>query len=218
MVVAIMTLLFALVIFAAGTIRTKMHIEATKAMIYKLRDRLEEYRTIMGSYPPDGYDFEVKNKQGTPIRGAACLYYFLTKELEPPSTVGGRERTEKRDALMSFKETELTKEDPEFPGALEVIDGFGLPFHYDNTENNEFRPDRQGEVAHMQLAPDHPPDPRTSEDTQVLSHQGIQRRGAYDLWSHGSTKAHDDAETPMNLTIGTWNVDVDKKGRAEEKK
>ncbi len=217
-VVAIIVMLAGLVVVAAGSIREKMHVDASRAIIIKVRDRLEEYRSLTGSYPPDGYDSEVKNKEGTPIWGSACLYEFLTKEFESVSNVGGQVRRAKHEPLITFTQSELSPEDPDLAGVREVWDGFGIPLHYDNTENGEFHPEKQGEVSHMSRVEYHPPDPRESDDTQVVPRRGIQRPGAYDMWSHGHGKAHEDSEVPLKATIGTWNVDVERKSPAEDAK
>jgi prepilin-type N-terminal cleavage/methylation domain-containing protein len=206
-VIAIMTILFTLVLLASSQLRNKANMENTKAMIQRLRDNLEEYRRLRGSYPPDGYDSEVRNKDGKPIWGSACLYEFLAKEFTVEEEVGGQVRRNRHAPLISFTEAELTAEDPESPGIREVKDGFGLPFHYDNTEDDSFRPDKQAEAAHMEPVKDHPPDPR--DDPQAVPNRGIQRRRAYDLWSHGSARGHD-PQADLRLTVGTWNVDVDK--------
>jgi len=218
MVIAVITILFTLVMVAAAGLRRKAMTEATKSRIHALRLALDEYKTLKGSFPPDGYDFEVKNHQGRPITGSACLYEFLGRELQVEENVGGQVRRSKRDPLVEFKSGYLTPESPDNPGVFEVLDGFNIPFHYDNTANGRFDPSNQGETAHVEPVEDHPGDPR--EDLSVVSRRGIQRPGAYDLWSHGSEKAHvDPAEYDPTLTIGTWNVDVDTKvgADAEEK-
>ncbi len=210
MVVAIMTMLFGLVMFAATAMRARAHKEATKAMLQKLRLKLDDYKELTGHYPPDGFDGEVKNKQGTPIRGSACLYEFLTKDFEVTEKVSGQTRVRKHEGLMNFPDSELSQEDPDnAAGAREVLDGWGIPLHYDNTENNVFR--AQGEISHMTPVEGHPPDPRTSEDTAVVPHTGIQSPGRYDIWSHGDPKAHENPDVPLSATIATWNVDIDRK-------
>src|SRR5262245_21468384 len=81
MVIAVMTILFALVMVASNRLRQKAYFERTKSMIQQLKEALEEYKGLKGTYPPDGYDFEVKNRDGKPVWGAACLYEFLSTEL-----------------------------------------------------------------------------------------------------------------------------------------
>ncbi len=214
-VVAIMSMLFGLVMIASTAIRRRAMSRATEAMIVKLNAGLQNYYELTGHYPPDGYDTEVKNSKGVPIRGAACLYEFMTKEFTVETRVSGQVRTEKHDPLMKFSDkTELSGEDPEFPEVREVLDGFGLPIHYDNTENGIFEP--QGELAHMVPVDNHPPDPRTSDDTDVVPKKGIQHMGAYDLWSHGDQKAHQGQKVSLTSTIGTWNVAVERKEAQQE--
>jgi len=219
MVVTIMALLFGLVFVAVGNIYASMYEKTTKAMISRLQTQLEEYKILTGNYPPDGYDTEVKNKEGTRIWGSASVHHFLTSEISTKDIVAGQVRLRKHPPLVeSFKEMELSKEDPEYPGVREILDGYGLPFHYDNTEDNIFAPDKQGEVAHMVVVENHPEDPRTSIDTAVVPHTGIQRRSAFDLWSHGGQKAHDEPKSiPLQRTIGTWNVNVERTSSKDSK-
>jgi len=214
MVIAVMTILFTLVMMVSGRLRVKAYVERTKAMILQLKNGLDEYRALKGNYPPDGYDFEVKNRDGKPIWGAACLYEFLSTELVVEENVAGQVRTSKHDPIMTFKASDLTPENPDLPGIREVVDGFGLPFHYANTEDGQFKPDKQGELAHMEAAEAHPPDPR--DDGTVVPRRGIQRMGAYDLWSHGSHDAHSKEDVDLHSTIGNWNVDSEIKDRSKE--
>jgi len=196
MVIAVMTILFTLVVMVSSRLRQKAFVERTKAMVHQLKDALEEYRTLKGTYPPDGYDFEVKNRNGKPIWGAACLYEFLTTELTIEENVAGQIRRSEHDPIMAFKANDLSPEDPDNPGIREVVDGFGLPFHYDNTEDGQFKPEKQGELAHMEAVDGHPGDPR--DDPEVVSRRGIQKVGAYDLWSHGSHSAHSEENVDLS--------------------
>jgi hypothetical protein len=71
----------------------------------------------------------------------------------------------------------------------------------------------------MVVVENHPEDPRTSIDTAVVPHTGIQSRGKFDLWSHGGQKAHDEPKSiPLQRTIGTWNVDVERTSSKEKTK
>ena len=45
----------------------------------------------------------------------------------------------------------------------------------------------------------------------VVPEKGIQSLGRYDLWSHGNPKAHEDPSVPLNVTIASWNMGVEKK-------
>jgi len=213
MVVAIMTLLFGLVMFATTSVRKTAMKKATEALINRVRDRIEEYHSLTGSYPPDGYDTEVKNKQGTRLWGSAALYDALTTELTIEEKVSGQVRTRTNPPLMVFKQVEMSKENEDFPGAFEILDGFGLPVHYDNTQDGKFDPRKQTDNAHLDAVEDHPADPRT--DPEIVRKTGVQRNGAYDLWSHGTTRGHD-PNASLKYTIGTWNVDVDKDMSKEE--
>ncbi len=212
MVVAIITILFTLVIVATTQYRHIASVKATRAMIQRLRSTLDDYHRLTGRYPPDGFDSEVKNAGGVPIWGSACLYEFLSREISIEENVGGQIRTSKHDPLMQFKESELTEEKSDTPGVREIRDGFGLPLHYDNTQNGIFQAEKQQANPHAsELIDDHPEDPRLADGKAAIPYPGrCQRSGSYDLWSHGSAQAHQDPETDPGLTIGNWNVDVER--------
>jgi len=216
MVVAIMTLLFGLVIVATSTVRKNAAISSTKALISRLRNAIADYHQSTGHYPPDGFDSDVRTKEGTHIFGSAALYDALTHEITIQEKISGQVRPRTAGPFMEFRDSEITPDDENFPGAREILDGFGVELHYDNTEDGHFDPDKQIEVAHLIPPDDHPPDPRISDDTDVVPRPGIQSNGAYDLWSHGSAKAHKDPKTSPKSTIGSWNVGSDKKRAVEE--
>jgi prepilin-type N-terminal cleavage/methylation domain-containing protein len=206
-VMAIIVSLFALVAIAAGSLLSKGAEKATGSLIRQLQQHRDEYRVRTGSYPPDGIDSPVKNDQGEPIRGSACLHYFLTRPVEVPERVGGKVTVRKTDPIASFTEANLMPEDPDHPGVRELKDGWSNPIHYDNTENGEFRP--QGGDVHFPPMDDgdHPDDPRTGDfvvnGQNAVDRSGIQGKG-YDIWSHGE-QSHDEKK-PMHLPIATWNL------------
>ncbi len=212
MVVGIITILFTLVIVATSQYRRLASGRASRAMIQRLRDALDDYNRLTGRYPPDGFDYEVKNSNGVVIWGSACLYEFLTKEIAVEENIGGQLRTTKHESLVHFKESELTPENSEIPGVREIRDGFGLPLHYDNTQNGIFQPEKQQDNPHSsELVDSHPDDPRLAEGKAAIPYPGrCQRSGAYDLWSHGTAQAHKDSETDPDYTVGNWNVDVER--------
>jgi len=214
MVIAVITILFTLVMVASFNLRAKASLEATRSMIHRLRDGLEDYKRLRGSYPPDGFDSEVKDSRGRPIWGAACLYEFLSREIEVEETVAGQVRRSKHPPIMEFKLNEITLEDPDNPGRHDVVDGYKFPFHYDNTEDGVFNPLKHTEEPHLEHVEDHPPDPRS--DPSVVPRIGAQRAGAYDIWSHGSSQGHNPEKADVSQTVGSWNVDVDQRAAASE--
>jgi hypothetical protein len=205
-VVAIIVALFAIVAVAAGTIRNRGNIKATEAQIQALMTVLDEYKSKVGSYPPDGFDSEVKNKDGVRLVGAAALYHFLSNPISVKEIVGGNEEVKQYPAVYKFRELETTPENPDYPGVHEVRDAWGVPLHYDNTEDGEFR--QQGGSAHTPEVDDseHPEDPREGnyivDGENAVDKPGIQSKG-YDLWSHGE-QVHD--HEPTHLPIASWNV------------
>lgn len=199
-VVSIIILLSTLVMVAQSSLRKKSYVQATNALFERLETALDTYKEYTGAYPPDGFDSEVVNDEGTPIRGSACLHYFLSREFTVTKTVSGQKRLQTYPPILEFKEAELTEPDPYFPGVREIKDGFGVPIHYDNTEDGEFI-EQKGD-AHFPEVDDHPPDPRESIEYKAVETEGIQEDG-YDLWSHGEGKHQEKYD--QSSIIANWS-------------
>ncbi len=202
MVVAIIMMLTAMMTVAVMSQRKRAAKQATQALFVRLEAAIESYKELAGHYPPDGFDFEVTNDEGTAIRGSACLHYFLTKQLTVERKVSGLSRITKHDPVVELKEGELTLANEDFPGAREITDGHKVPLHYDNTENDEF--EAQDETAHLEELTYHPEDARLNSDQLAVEEGGIQNPGKYDLWSHGDA-GHTETET-LETTVGNWNA------------
>jgi len=202
MVVAIIMMLAAMMTVAVMSQRKRAAKQRTEALFVRLEAAIDSYKELAGRYPPDGFDFEVTNAEGTAIRGSACLHYFLTKELTVESTVSGIRRITKHDPVVELKDGELTAVNEDFPGAREITDGHGVALHYDNTENDEF--EAQDETAHLEELNYHPEDARLDSDQLAVEEGGIQNPGKYDLWSHGDA-GHTETED-LQTTVGNWNA------------
>ena len=201
-VVAILSILFTLVMVATAKYRVQAANERTRALIQRLDLALGDYYNKTGAYPPDGFDNDVTTEDGDVIKGSACLHYFLTRELEVTTEVAGEQRKSKHPPAMDFKQSELEEADE--PGIFEIVDGFGTPIHYDNTQNGEFTP-QTGE-AHMIEPPDHPIDPRESVEYGAVKKEGIQTT-SYDIWAHGVGRhTVKDEMKNVGLTISNWNL------------
>jgi hypothetical protein len=202
-VIAILALLASIIIVATMGYRQRAAVAATKALVQRIDLALQKYRELTGEYPPDGLDFEVRNDEGVAIRGSACLHHFLSRDIEAKIESAGETRTVREPPPMDFKEGELA-EDPENPGVFEVIDSFGTPIHYDNTEDGRFVP--QDGTVHMPEILEHPPDPRESVDYGVVTRSGIQGKG-FDIWSHGAGYHRTvDLEENLKKILGSWNL------------
>lgn len=202
MVVSIIILLASMLTVAVLSQRKKAAKQATQALFTRLEAAIDSYKELTGHYPADGFDTEVTNDEGTPIRGSACLQYFLTRETRVETKVSGVSRIRKYDPVMELKDGELTEPNEDFPGAREIIDGYGRPIHYDNTEDGEFR--AQDGSAHIELLEFHPEDPRMNTDQLAVIEGGVQNPGKYDLWSHGEG-GHSDSKD-LRTTIGNWKA------------
>ncbi len=207
-VVSIIIVLFGLVAVSAGIYLGKASEARTKGLVKKLCLWLDDYKGITGHYPPDGFDAPVRTEDGQTIYGSAALYYFLSRPVLETRTIGGVPEVRQHPPVAKFDERDLTPEDPSRPGVREIVDGWGVPIHYDNTEDGKFVPQRGD--AHLDILPDedHPPDPREEgvlvDGEPVVSRHGIQRIG-FDLWSHGE-QGHDMSKKP-NRPIASWNLE-----------
>ncbi len=205
MVVGIVVLLMSLVFVAAGGSRKDANRRATEAQLTRIIGALEDYKRLKGRYPPDGYDFEVKNEEGELIRGAACLYYFLTKEVQVRRKVSGKVRTRMVDPLLEVKKSiELSNPDDGYAdGVYEITDPWRTPFWYDNTEDGKFEPLDEPGHPEASGANSFPPDPRTDEALNSVEETGIQGNG-YDLWSYAEGRYKEQKD--LSTVIASWNL------------
>ena len=208
-VMAILGTLASLVVVTVGQFIGRASEKSTVSLILRLQTWIDEYRSFTGEFPPDGFDSEVTTRDidRTPLHGSASLHYFLTTHVVAEEIIGSRKRKREFPPVAKIEGSDLGPEDEDFPGAVEIYDGWGVPMHYDNTTNREYVP--QDETAHYGEAANgyHPEDPREGdrvvEDKNAVRRKGIQSVG-YDLWSHAQ-HGHDEEEPP-SIPIGSWNV------------
>ena len=210
-VLAIIVLLFSLVTVNAASIFGKANLGATKAMVLRLETYLDSYRRTTGSYPPDGVDSPVRNEDGTSLYATSSVQYHLTRPIVVEEITGSVKRLREYEAVVetAFKSSELSRPDPDFENAFEIVDGWGIGFHYDNTSDGRFRAQR-GDVHIPPLDDDeHPPDPRSSEflieEKPAVPHPDDVQSTGFDLWSHGEM-GHEIDEKP-NEPIASWNME-----------
>jgi prepilin-type N-terminal cleavage/methylation domain-containing protein len=205
-VMAILVMLFGLVAVSLSAYLGSAARSATIARISKLELFLDQYKSLTGEYPPDGIDSPERTQDGIPLKGSACLYYYLSRPVVVQETIGGRKIPREYPPVGTFKESELSFEDPDYPGVRELLDGWDTPMHYDNTTDGKFI--SQGGDVHYPPVPEseHPPDPRDMrfvvDGEPVVSKEGVQSR-SFDIWSH-SEQGHD-LELPPSIPIATWN-------------
>lgn len=206
-VISILVTLGAVFMVQIQSVMERTKIQSTRARLQKLALVLEEYRRINASYPPDGIDTEVRNSDGTAVKGSAALYHALSTSFEYREMAAGIPRRRTHPPLLQFAESELSDENEEFPGVREIVDAFGVPLHYDNTENKRFRPQR-GEVHYPRMDDsDHPADIRTVPASKggVEEPDSNQSTG-YDLWSHGETGHDVDSSIERRTPIASWSL------------
>lgn len=208
-VMAIIVILVGLVVVSARGILARGYQRNTESRILQLEQHLDRYKELTGQFPPDGFDTSVKNDQGNRIFGSACLHYFLSRPVRVERKVAGKAEIDEHPPIVQFMKGELSKEDPENPGVHELVDGWGTPIHYDNTEDGKFQ--AQTSEAHIPEADEdlHPDDPRTGEfivdGSDAVESPGIQSKASFDIWSHGE-QGHESKE-PKFLPISSWGIE-----------
>jgi prepilin-type N-terminal cleavage/methylation domain-containing protein len=212
-VLAIIVLLFSMVTVSVGTFYASAYERSTRAMVLRLREFLDVYKRLTGAFPPDGLDSSVTNQDGIELKGSAALHHFLTQPVVVKVVQGGVIRYKEYDPVAStpFTTSELSAEDPGSPGVFEILDGWGDPFHYDNTEDGEFVP--QGGDVHTPPIPDeeHAPDPRdvtysVRGEPAVPLPGEVQSKG-YDLWSSAGQEPDTLDEDLNKIPIASWNIE-----------
>ena len=208
-VIAILSTLFGLVVVTVGSITGRAQQKASVSLFLRMQSWIDEYRSLTGFHPRDGLDSRVRIADGgTLLRGSAALYYQLSRSVITEEIYGSRVRPREYPKVGEFGGREVTEEDEEFPGAQEILDGWGNPFHYDNTEDGRFRP-QDGSVHYPAVDEEfHPEDPRTGELDAVAGVKPVERSGiqslGYALWSHGTEGHKDDDE--RSLPLASWNI------------
>ncbi len=207
-VVSILAALFGLAITGTGSYMGKASEKATVSVVVRVQSWMDEYRSLTGFYPPDGLDSRERTKEDrTELRGSGALYYHLTRRVVAEELIGSRRRLRDHPAVAQISGSETIDEHPDYPGVHEIRDGYGNPFHYDNTTNGKYRP-QDGSVHYHEIEEaDHPEDPR--EGTREIDGKPVVRRTGiqspkYDFWSHGA-HGHDPGEEP-SMPIATWNI------------
>jgi hypothetical protein len=206
MVIAILVGLAAILVVSSGGIMSSTNERATQALMHRLKIYLDEYFRVTGTYPPDGFDTKVVNADKVELRGSAALYYALTTPINKRVMIGGMPREVTANAIGEFKESELLRAGDDFPGVVEIVDGFNQPLHYDNTQDGRFQP--QDGLCHYPEMDDHPDDPRTvagpaQGGVEAGRVNRVQSRG-YDLWSYG-VRGHDVDAKPVP-PIASWDL------------
>ena len=166
-VMAIIAFLAALILVATGPIFRRASRTSTEGMMQRLQTYIMDYTRKKGRLPPDGFDTKVRSPEGTDLQGSAALYYHLTQPIRVKIDIAGEDKIVTYEPVADFKSGELLVIDDEDPAARYIVDGFGVPIHYDNQTKKVDLPKLDDE------------DP--GEDSPV----GRWQFGGYELWSMG---------------------------------
>ena len=216
--ITIIFLLFSMLAIAAGPMRRKARTKKTDGVIYRISLSVAQYHATTGYFPPDGLDGEtVETAEGTIRKSGAALTWALTQPVRAMKKQpdGSYKAMGEQEPMGDFKEfTTPYLDDPE---AIELIDGFGEPFHYDRLTGgrSSYSVQDDGDVHvnwDAMASPVHHDDPREATG-EAVENPGPQNVDEYDLWSHGMN-SHTDDELPQdvlaNWSVPTVRVDGDK--------
>ena len=118
-VIGIISLLLALLLTAAGSLRNRAKLGRTRMLLEKLHTGLETYNLNFMDYPPDTVNT---------LTGSQALYYFLTTSFRssPDATKGEMKSSLNMGPLATFDENEVSLKS----GAAAIIDSWGNPVHF----------------------------------------------------------------------------------------
>lgn len=128
-VMSIIGVLAGLVLIAMGSIQKQAKDESTKALVARLNLHIADYYRKKGALPDDGFDTQVEDKAtGLLLKGSAALYYQLSNVVKERTFIAGEQRETESEPVAEFEKADLITED----GIVYIIDGHGMPIHYDN--------------------------------------------------------------------------------------
>ncbi|MEM7166043.1 MAG: type II secretion system protein [Planctomycetota bacterium] len=201
-VLFILTLLIGLVAAGIGGLKERARVKAAAAQLDRLGLHLEAYQKIAHKFPKDGLEDTVETDDGTVLQSGAAMTFALARPT-PRYNVdagGNLERIGVGDPVGEFAAGELYV-DPDDENAVELLDPWMNPFHYDRLVKGgaSYNIQDSGDV-HLQDTKDHGDDPR--EDTDAVNAIGPQNPRGYDIWSHGPNGHRDNEEAAE--CIATW--------------
>ncbi len=202
-VITIILIVSSLVVLGSRQIRKKSSQRKTESVMEQVKVAIDLYRTHANRYPVDGIDTKLRTPEGTRIQSGAALSFQLTQPIKVMKLNAAGKPTGSpvvKDSPLSATEDLVRKPTPD-KEAIEIVDGWGLPLHYDNTASGFSRQGEDGGQYHLAHDGFHDPDPR---DSQRVSRPGEPQSPNYDLWSHGPT-GHTSETTPEAAVV-SWQV------------
>ena len=143
--ISIIFLLFSMLAVSAGPMRTRAKTKNTEGMIERVSLGLKTYHSKTGGYPSDGLDSRVETDEGNRLESGAARTFALTQEIPIRKRMpdGSMRALGTEKPVSEFKESELTSPYDGDPQAMELLDGFYEPFHYDQIGRNGEQYSRQ---------------------------------------------------------------------------
>jgi len=210
--IGIISMLFVMLAVAAGPMRIKAKTKKTEGIIGQISLGLETYHSKAGMYPPDGLDdgTTVETEEGTRLESGAALTYAVTRPFRARKKQpdGSFRDLGEQEAVCEFKGDNFSEPYLGDPDAIELLDGFGEPFHYDRLQGTGRETYSRQDSGDVHLGWEerdlvHHGDPREEEELAV-SRAGPQNVGQFDLWSHGKN-GHTEDEVPEDV-ICNWKL------------
>lgn len=200
--ISIIVTLMALLMASAAGWRARADRAKAESQLQMIQLALENYHSKIGSFPPDGFDREVRTPDGTLLYSAAALTYALEEPLVVTELLpNGKLREHRTDeVILTFDEGDLFV-DPDDPQAREVVDPWDNAFHYDSLAGGADAFSEQDSCdIHLKRCDSHGIDPRQA--AELVETPGAQNTGQFDLWSAGA-HGHS-AESDPSEAITTW--------------
>lgn len=183
--VAIISMLAGAVYVAMSGAFFESQDKAAKGLIGSLRIALEGYRGQFRAYPPDGFDYEVRDHMDRPIQNSACLIYFLTRPVVRVTRVGTERLLTRVGPFMRPIRQEYLSGDLDGPDGnlVEILDPWLNPLNYDDLGHGFT--ELGGLAVHTM--------PNIEDYNVDLDPREGEPRGSdlYNLWSNGRTNMAD---------------------------
>lgn len=145
-VMSIIGVLAGLVLIAMGSIQKTAKDKATEALIERLNLQIADYYRKRGELPQDGFDTSLMVR-GRALKGSSALYHQLTNFVFERTFIAGEQQEDRREPVAKFENADLLT-DEEDEDIVYIVDGHGVPIHYDNLTTGAGRPNiPKGDMA-----------------------------------------------------------------------
>lgn len=205
--IALIVFLMSMLAVGAGKYLESASVARTEALLARLSLLIDGYHSKVGAFPIDGLDGDdLITRDGTYLTGGAALTYRMTQPVIYTRTQPNGEIRVigEEPPLGEFRNDELSPPSDGDTEAIQLLDAWGEPIHYDNVKAGDrgYSPQSDGE-SHLDWDDEesvHSEDPRDVGEGTIGT--GPQNTEQVDIWSHGSS-GHTSDESYDDL-ISNW--------------